>query len=562
MLIKITPFTKFFIVCLFVLAFLAFDYKNVSSIKLQKPMELPLILSGTFGELRGNHFHAGIDLKTMGRIGLPVKSIESGFVSRIKISPYGFGKAIYINHPNGLTSVYAHLDDLSPRIKAFTYQLMHEKKSNELDHYLNPDELEVDAAELIGFSGNSGGSGGPHLHFELRESDLQVPLNPLLFNYKIKDNRSPNIYALYFYNFSSKKPYEHYKRLGPSEWKDTVKVNSAEIGLGVVAFDQQDDNYNKNGVYEIELYFDSTLVYSVSMDRISYSETRYIRAHSDPLVKIRNNESVHRCFVLPGDALSIYSKVKEQGKLSLQKGKVHHMEMRVKDINGNVNEVEFFLSRNDTAQLFDSPLELIGDVTGTVYYAQPYAFEGKSWNLSIPAKAFYYDTQLHIEEIDTSAIAVMSNIFKVAPHEYATHRKFSVAYAAGSKFENPEKAVIVRENNGDKSYLTTTYNKGWLSARSRPFGNFYVISDTTRPELLAFEKDPKNLKLKIYARDSQSGITDYHAYINGEWSVCYYDAKNDLFEVECNACFEQGLTDFVLKLADEKKNILLIEKEL
>ncbi|MEX2591069.1 MAG: M23 family metallopeptidase [Chitinophagales bacterium] len=553
------PFWKTFSAITIIAAFWAFDYKAAKTLSLYKPMELPYILSGTFGELRGSHFHMGIDIKTLGREGFPVQSIEAGYVSRIKISPYGYGKAVYIDHPNKLTSVYAHLSDLSPRIKKAAYELMRENKNNELDHYFEAGALPLKAKELIGYSGNSGGSMGPHLHFELRESALQIPVNPLHFNYSIEDKEAPQINALYLYNLENTSGIEFPKRI-PNCDGDTLQINSSILGVAVSAFDRQDGNYNKNGVYSVKLSLNDRVIFEMTMDKISYSESRYIQAHSDPLIKEKHRESVHRCFILPGDALSIYNVAENYGKITLENQQLYKFNLELKDYNKNTTTREWWVQKNDTLAFF-SEIEDSAKGKMPVTHAQKFDYESKQWTINIPAKAFYYDTYIFIEESDSTEEGHLCNKLKIASPHRETHRLFSISLTPDQKIDQPDKAVIVREENGNRSYLTTHYKDKTWSTRSRSFGTYYLVSDTTIPEFIKMEKVAKEKKVIFYAKDSQSGITDYHAYINGEWSICYYDAKNNAFEIECRSCFEQSGTELVLNLSDEKRNILSIKEK-
>jgi hypothetical protein len=553
------PFWKISITFFLLLAFYAFDYQAARAVKLFKPMDLPNVLSGTFGELRGGHFHAGIDIKTTGRTGFPIKSIEKGYVSRIKVSPYGYGKAVYVDHPNGLTSVYAHVEDFSPKIRLKVYELMRENKSNELNHYFEADEIPIESKETIAYSGNTGGSMGPHLHFELRESALQIPVNPLLYSYKIEDKKAPVINDVFFYNLEDNMGIEKATRL-PSLKMDTLKFNSSIIGLSVSAYDQQDGNYNRNGVYSIDVHLDSSLVFSFRMDKISYSESRYIQAHSDQNVKEKFHQKVHRCFILPGDELSIYNQVENSGEINLESGKTHFLELTVRDINGNRSIRKWWIQKDGKSDFFNTDKTSVENQIA-VNYRQSFDREGENWIINIPQNAFYYNTYLSFEEVDTIAPNIIGNKLKVHSNHFDTHRKFTLSLGNESRIKHPEKAVIVRETDGEYKFLTTYYKNGIWWTKSRSFGNYFLVMDTTKPELLKIAPDLDEKKVRIYAKDTQSGIVDYHAFINGEWSICYYDAKNDAFEIDCKECFEQSGTELVLQLSDEKNNILFVNKK-
>ena len=226
----------------------------------QSPLDIPLILSGTFGELRSNHFHAGIDIKTQQRQGLPVYAVEDGTVSRIKISHWGYGKALYIAHPNGYTSVYAHLQKFGPEIEAYVKKLQYEKQRYEVEVFPQYGELTVSKGDTVAYSGNTGGSSGPHLHFEIRNSMDEKPTNPLLYGFSVRDATNPNITGLFAYplsdsaqvNQSQKRIEIPFSRQADGTYLAEPVTASGLIGFGIETYDRQDLAANKNGVYRVE----------------------------------------------------------------------------------------------------------------------------------------------------------------------------------------------------------------------------------------------------------------------------------------------------------------------
>ena len=255
------------------------------------PLDIDLILSGTFGELRSNHFHAGIDLKTKGVEGLNIYSIADGYISRIKVSSFGYGKVIYITHYDGNTSVYAHLKEFSHKIDSIVKIEQYKNKKFEIDYYLKKDAIKVKQKEIIGKSGNSGSSAGAHLHFEIRDSKTQKPINPLYFDFKIKDEIKPDIKKIKIYNFKNINKHQTFDIIKTE--KNNYSINDTlltdgDFGIGISTYDKSNYAYNKNGVYSIKLYVDEKLKFHFIADTLNFITTRFINAHIDYQEKIQN----------------------------------------------------------------------------------------------------------------------------------------------------------------------------------------------------------------------------------------------------------------------------------
>ena len=248
---------------------------NSQEYNLNSPIDLPLNLSGTFGEFRSSHFHYGLDVTTNKKSGYNVYSIDSGSITRIKVSTSGYGKVLYINHPNGLTSIYAHLKEFSPKIQEYIKTQQYLNKSYSVQKFFNNGEMKVNKGDLIGYTGNTGGSSGPHLHFEIRDTKSQNPINPLSFNYKYDDSNRPIITSLYVFDeddsFKKDNPKKYeIKKINDSLYIADKIIYSNKIGIGIEVYDRQSkNNYNRNGVYEVKMFLDSVLSFSYKMDKIN-----------------------------------------------------------------------------------------------------------------------------------------------------------------------------------------------------------------------------------------------------------------------------------------------------
>lgn len=309
------------------------------------PLKIPQLLSANFGELRIDHFHSGLDIKTQSVTGKEVVASASGYIYRISVSPGGFGNAIYIRHPSGYSTVYGHLDRFATKIEDYVKQQQYAKKSFQIVLYPEKEEFPVKQGELIGYSGNSGSSGGPHLHFEIRKSDNEKPINPLLFEFGIADNIKPVIEKLFIYPINRHTVINDQNRIkkinvtGGQGVYSVTQENEISIsglaGFGIKAYDMLNDSPNKVAVYSIELSIDSTSVFKYVMDGFSFDESRYINSHIDYETYMKDNIYIERAFVLPDDRLSVYKNVINRGLFNFNDDKLHYAKIIVTDANNN-----------------------------------------------------------------------------------------------------------------------------------------------------------------------------------------------------------------------------------
>lgn len=291
----------------------------------QNPLNVDLVLSGTFGELRSNHFHSGMDIKTQQREGLPVVAAGDGYVSRINIQHYGYGKALYIQHPNGYTTVYGHLQKFSPEIEAYIKKKQYANETYEIEDFPKEGELKVTSGQLVAMSGNTGGSGGPHLHFEIRDGQ-QRPMNPHLFGIELKDTQAPTVNSLWVYplgedahvNGSGNRQRVKLTPLKDGSFKAEQLNACGEIGFGVNTTDKLDGAANNNGIYKIDATLNGDSIFQLSFDRFSFSETRHLNQLIDYEYYSNNKSRITRLYVQPSNPLSIYNNVVDKGVITVK----------------------------------------------------------------------------------------------------------------------------------------------------------------------------------------------------------------------------------------------------
>ena len=527
------------------------------------PVKIPIYLSATFGELRNNAFHAGVDIKTGGEIGKKVYAVADGYVSRIGVSPYGYGNAVYITHNDGYTSVYAHLEKFNDKIGKYVKQKQLDSKSFAQSLYLKKDEIPVKVGELIGYSGDTGGSGGPHLHYELRDAN-QRPLNPYFFGFKVNDKIKPTIngIALYPKELSSVNgsDSEAYFKLVNNNGNYTVEKGDIEVNgtvfFGISAFDQADGSQNKNGVYSIELYADNRLIFSVLFERYSYDETRYVNSLIDYKKFVHDKIRYVRTEIDEYNILDIYGE--KNGSVTLKNGDKVAMKYVVKDYFGNTSKVSFNL-------VGVKPIEEYSD---NQYSRAYYRVDGKSeveinldgFTAKIPEKAFYKFEYVLARQIDTIQNIASDYAYLIGSDDIPIQKNIEIKIRPAEKYADSDKLYMVSvAKNGKFSSAGGKMVDGMMTANIRTFGTYALAIDDTAPTITPdnFKNNSKVIKckrLKIKIKDTESGIGSYNIYLNGKWVVGAYDAKNNLLFYDVDENLKKGNNKMEIVVTDAVGN--------
>ncbi len=494
------------------------------------PMGIPLILAGTFGELRSNHFHAGIDIKTQQRQGLPIYAIEDGSVTRIKISHWGYGKVIYVAHPNGYTSVYGHLQKFSPNLEKYIKEIQYQKRSYEVEVFPDYGELKVEKGELIAYSGNTGGSSGPHLHFEIRSSISEKPTNPLLYGYEVRDATNPTLRKLYGYPISddavinqsgSKIQINFSKQLDGTFVADKVRAVGT-IGFGFIGYDRQDMAANKNGVYSVQQLVNGKIYSDYSFEKFSFSETRYINTLIDYDHFGKYKQRIQKCFRSPGNRLSIYNTLYNDGKIVVREGLSYNVELLIKDFEGNQVKLRIPIEGKREPVIKDR------EEKKTDYFViakKPNNYDLGAAKVYFPANTFYEDFYLDLQK--------GRDTVKIHSNTVPAHRNFTITFDTSKYQEDERKQLfIARLDKKLRPNYTSTYKRGNVfTTRTRNLGTYTLAKDTLAPKIRT-----KNFKekqwlnnyryLSVYIADDLSGIDSYSATLNGEWILMEYEPKN------------------------------------
>ena len=521
------------------------------------PLEIPLILNGNFGESRSNHFHSGIDIKTQLKEGLKVFSVAKGNISRIKIAHGGFGKAIYVSHPNGYTTVYAHLKKFNNSIEEFVKKIQYKKQSYEVDLYLNTSDLKVFNNEVIGFSGNTGSSSGPHLHFETRKTVNQKALNPLLFGIEIKDTRRPVVNSLYMYkklkSGSISLPYKVVlNKINDSTFATKkIKVNGL-VSFGLSGFDRQDLAKNKNGIYEISTFLNENLINSMKFDSFFFEESIKINSLIDYSFFVENRKRILKLFLEDENDLSIYS-TKNKGFVDVKQKTELLFKIVAKDIKGNSISINI-------------PLDYENMVKATLTNPQGVSyskkieniiendFEFKNSHVNIPKNTFLKNRKIKIEH--------PNDTLKIINPYIPLYKNIKI------KFKNPNNNkgnyLAIKDYNNKELFASSKLNPlNYFELKTKKFGLYFIKNDSLSPEIspLNFKNgdwvsNKKYLKFKIL--DKQSGIKKYKGKINGKWMLFEYEYKKNLISYEFDSFYlSKSKNEVEIEVEDMVGNTLI-----
>lgn len=509
----------------------------------RSPLDIPLYLSGNFGELRSNHFHAGLDIKTQGVEGQKVYAIADGYVSRIKVSPYGYGTALYVTHPNGFTSVYGHLKKYNETIEKVVKAYQYQKEQFSVQIFPPPYQLQVKKGDVIAYSGNSGGSGGPHLHFEIRNTKTEHPYNPLFFGFDIKDNVNPDIYAVTIY------PLNDSSFINGSNRKKRIKAKGAngiyrfisnspinlygEFGFGIETVDRMSGTENTYGLHNIKLSYDSKPIYEHQIDEFAFHEGRYINSYLDYETYIKKRKRVQKSFIQKGNRLRIYKQLENKGTVSIRDGKEHVLKYTVSDLNGNNSSIQFKVSGNSTKIPSQAQLKQGAPKVKFFPYNQRNTFVEDSLLLDLPKGVLYDD--LYFEYQKTGALSnTVSPVYWLHNHYTPLHSYITISIK-GSHLSASQRNKALIVSTVDRKHLYAEGGK-WkgdnISAKTRSFGGYAIALDSIAPKITpiniyANANMSKKWSISLKITDNLSGIGSYRGTIDGKWVLMEYDAKND-----------------------------------
>lgn len=526
------------------------------------PLDLPPSTAGSFGELRPNHFHSGLDFKTNGRTGYPVHAAYDGYVSRLRVQFGGFGNAIYITHPNGYTSVYGHIKSFSPEMEKLVRQQQYQQQSFEVDFKLQPFQLKVCKGDVIALSGNAGASEGPHLHFELRDTQTEETINPQLFGLTIADRVPPTLGTICVYHlgndpFSEKTPRQFFGVAGAAGHYHLVKPQVINVdgntGFGITAIDMNSTSQNHNGIYSIELKVDGQTVYTFAVERFAFDQTHAINAYIDYPTFLASHRFIQKCFILPGSKITLYPQSVNRGVVNFNDNALHDVEYLVKDVAGNTSTLKIKVKSSPAKE----QLQPASTNTTLFHYDKQNEFSNDKVKVTVPVGNLYDDLYFTYSTLPEkkgmySAIHRIHNRFTPINDTYQLWIKPDSTIGALAN-----KAVIVNTNGLCEG---GTYENGYVKANAHDFGDFYIKLDTVPPIIRPLNiKDGANMakmqRIALRIGDGISGVKTYSGKIDGKWVLMEWDYKTRVLSYKFDSDITPGKHIFELTVTDNKDNV-------
>ena len=487
------------------------------------PFDFPLLLSGSFGELRANHFHGGLDLKTQGAVGKPIHCIADGYISRVTVSHGGFGQAIYITHPTGLTSIYGHIKSFPKKVTAVVRDYQYANETYIADLSFTPEQFPVKQGDVIALSGNEGYSFGPHLHMELHRTDTDEYINPMAFYKKeLKDSKPPIAKKLVVYPQPGKGTVNgsSHKQIFALGQKNPSIRAWGEIACGIQAFDYMDGTHNNYGVYSVKLYVDSLLVFHSQVDGFLPNENRMINAWTDFNEYLRHGQWYMRSQVLPGNTWRMLKADQRRGVVTIDEERDYQFNYVLADMHGNQSKYTFTVTGSKT------PIK--PQVKGTDYltWKSGHIVQRPGMELVIPKGMLYDDVDLKLKVYSSDSAAV-SYQYQIHDEALPLHSYCPLALAIRNyPVDDPSKYYVAIHKKKRKSSVGGTFKDGWMHAKVRELGTYSVEVDTIAPKVVPLNQPKWNRgQIAFQIHEKEAGVETYKVYLDGSFILFGYSSK-------------------------------------
>jgi len=549
---------KFLFLFLFFPAFIFCDGQSYPQNYFRNPLDIPMQLVANFGEIRANHWHMGLDIRTQHKVNLPVHAAAEGYVARVSIEPGGFGQAIYINHPNGYTTLYGHLNAFFPALAEYVKQKQYEQQSWQVNLILPPDLFVVKKGDFIAWSGSTGASEGPHVHFEIRNTKTENNLNPLLFKFPIADAVPPSLTRLAVYD-RNKSTYEQSPQIfalrkNGSQYTvsgNIIRTGSNTISFAIGAVDHLSGSANPNGIYSAKISMDGKPVSEFALDNISYNDTRYINAQLDYPFKSRGGGSLQHISPLPGAQDVVYNLFNSDGLIHLNDAEPHSITIEVKDANGNTSQLQFSLRYDERLQKSYSPNNNEKLLPNNLN-----VFERNNFELFTTEKTIYDTITVSYNETSNNSANSVSALFSFLSASIPSHDSVTVRIKPTQIIPPAFRdRVIIKNISGEKTFVVKAeFQKGWYAAKFRQFGTYQAFIDSEPPTVNAPPTDlSKSSRIVFVPRDNFNAIKSLRAEVDGQWLRCSND-KGKVWIYSFDEHFSKGEHNLKVIVEDEAGN--------
>lgn len=490
--------------------------QHVQESKFCSPFDFPILLSANFGELRPNHFHNGLDIKTQGVTGKPIHCIADGYVSRVAVLHGGYGQAIYVTHPNGLTSVYGHVISFAKNIQACVRQYQYAHETFVCDLKFQPGQFPVKKGDIIALSGNEGASAGPHLHLELRRTETGEYIDPMpYFKHLLKDSKAPVGNLIGIYPIQGKgvvNGASHKKLLAIGNLKQPVHA-WGEIYTGISAKDYMDGTSNFYGVHSVTLYVDSVQVFNSTTDKVLPDENRMINGFTDYEELTRTRRLIMRSYKLPGNRLRLLHTNESRGAVTIDEERDYHFRYVLEDNFGNRRTYQFIVKgkRQDIPEYKPEANEML-------YWNRTNVIQKPGMELVVPRYHVYEDVPLRTDMRGDSSRIAFDYILDAGRTPIHSYCDLSIGLRH-MPVADTTKYYIVQKAGKWRSSMGGKYANGWIKTRVRSLGTFSVDVDTIAPQITPIGqggwRTSRNIRFRI--KDMESGIGSYKVYIDGKF---------------------------------------------
>lgn len=518
----------------------------------RSPLNIPMQLVANFGEIRPNHWHMGLDVRTQQRVNLPVYAAADGYIAKIKVEPGGFGQAIYINHPNGYTTLYAHLNQFFPALQQAVKEQQYRQETWALELEFPPTQFPVHKGSFIALSGSTGGSAGPHVHFEIRDTKTDKVLNPLLFDFPIPDAVPPSVTRLAVYNRNQSTYLQKPQLLSLAAVKGrTVGVGSPSISFAIGANDKFTGSANPNGIYAARILLDGKPVSSFALNNISYAETRYINAQIDYPFVSRGGGHLQHLTPLPGATAVAYDTYGGDGVLHLPDTEPHSVLIEVQDANFNTTRIPFSVRYNPALA---PVVAKAGDEQFLPNNVN--VFERDNFQVVTTEKTIYDTVNISFSAGSNGTVNAVSPLYTFLSEAIPVQDSATVRIKPSGPIPAAwEDRIVIKNVSGSKTFVEkAVWQNGWLMARFRQFGTFQAFIDQAPPSVGNVPADlTRASRLVFIPTDNFNAIRSFRAELDGQW-LRFTNDKGRTWIYTFDEHFPKGEHQLKIVVEDEAGN--------